>query len=275
MLLRLSVSNFKSIRAAQVRFGPLTCLLGHNGVGKSNLFDAVQFLSLLADRDVYGAASDVRRSSGGSSSPLDLIRGRDPGALVELSADMVVPDTVKDDFGRTEKTSATLLTYRLVLRYDKPTDRLLVQAEELSPVALGRFEQFLGFAAKRDFRGSVAKRSRRGGALISTDADKGVIALHGDGGSRGRPAPIGTSPLTVVGGTSTVDYPTVLAAKREMLSWRALQLEPSAMRAPDRRGSDPHITDAGGAPCRHPRSAERTRSACAASGREPPARAQQ
>ena len=70
---------------------------------------------------------------------------------------------------------------------------------------------------------------------------------HGDGGSRGRPAPVGRSPLTVVGGTNTFDYPTVLAAKREMSSWRVLHLEPSSMRAPSSRSARPHHVSPSGA----------------------------
>ena len=62
MLVSLSVKNFKSIREAHVRFGPFTCFVGHNGVGKSNLFDAIHFLSALTDRDISEAVSDVRRS---------------------------------------------------------------------------------------------------------------------------------------------------------------------------------------------------------------------
>ena len=41
MLVRLSIKHFKSIREAHIRFGPFTCFTGHNGVGKSNLFDAI------------------------------------------------------------------------------------------------------------------------------------------------------------------------------------------------------------------------------------------
>ena len=68
MLVALSIKNFKSIREAHVRFGPFTCFIGHNGVGKSNLFDAIHFLSLLADRNISDAATEVRRTSDGGCS---------------------------------------------------------------------------------------------------------------------------------------------------------------------------------------------------------------
>ena len=146
---------------------------------------------------------------------------------------MIAAIDVMDDFGQAAKPSTSLLTYTLRLRYRPESDRLLVESENLTHAKLGDFASFSAFPASAAFRNSVAIGARRGGPLISTDEARGAIMLHGDGGSRGRPAPVGTSPLTVVGGTNTFDYPTVLAAKREMASWRMLQLEPSAMRSPD------------------------------------------
>ncbi len=244
MLVSLTVKNFKSIEHAQLRFGPLTCIIGRNGAGKSNLFDAIHFLSLLADRDIHRASIEVRRASDGSHSPLDLVHGRDRTRRIELAADMIVPSKVADDFGIEVAPSTTLLSYRVVLRYDEGSDRLLVDQEHLSHAKLGDYGEFVTFPSSSAFRGSVAIGSRRGGPLISTSEDR--IMLHGDGGSRGRPAPVGTSPLTVVGGTNTADYPTVLAAKREMTSWRLLHLEPSSMRSPDARSARPHVSASGG-----------------------------
>ena len=48
MLTRLQVSGFKNLVDVDVRFGPFTCIAGANGTGKSNLFDAIQFMSRLA-----------------------------------------------------------------------------------------------------------------------------------------------------------------------------------------------------------------------------------
>lgn len=244
MLVALSITNFKSIREAHIRFGPFTCFIGRNGVGKSNLFDAIHFLSALTDRDISEAAAEVRRTSDGGYSPLDLVFGRDPGRKIELSADMVVPPDVADDFGESAKPSTTLLTYTVRLRYAPESDRLLVEHESLTHAKLKHSRSFLGFKCSREFQKTVALGGRRGGPLISTKEDR--IQLHGDGGSRGRPSPVGRSPLTVVGGTNTSDYPTVLAAKREMSSWRILHLEPSAMRTPDDRSASPHVSASGG-----------------------------
>lgn len=245
MLLALRVRNFKSIRDASVRFGPLTCFIGHNGVGKSNLFDAIRFLSLLAEVDIHEAAARIRHTTDGIASPRDLIYGRSTSETVELSADMIVPSYVHDDFEEPAQPSTTLLRYEISLAYEESGDRLAVTRERLSHVKLGDFHTFVGFNHKKSFRQSVAVGSRRGGPLISTDPQAGAIRLHGDGGSRGRPLPVGKSPLTVIGGTNTADYPTVLAAKREMESWKLLHLEPSSMRAPDRRSAEPHVTDSG------------------------------
>ena len=48
-----------------ISFGPFTCTAGANGVGKSNLLDAIVFLSALAD--------------GARSAPPTLVEGKPPG----------------------------------------------------------------------------------------------------------------------------------------------------------------------------------------------------
>ena len=65
MLTRLKVSGFKNLVDVDVRFGPFTCIAGPNGVGKSNLFDAIRFLSALADRPLMEAALTVRGDENG------------------------------------------------------------------------------------------------------------------------------------------------------------------------------------------------------------------
>jgi DNA repair ATPase RecN len=63
MLTRLKVSGFKNLVDVDVSFGPFTCIAGANGVGKSNLFDAIHFLSALADVALMEAALSVRHDA--------------------------------------------------------------------------------------------------------------------------------------------------------------------------------------------------------------------
>ena len=42
MLTRLKSNGFKNLVDFSLDFGPYTCIAGPNGVGKSNIFDAIQ-----------------------------------------------------------------------------------------------------------------------------------------------------------------------------------------------------------------------------------------
>ncbi len=248
MLLRLRVKNFKNLRDVDVRFGPLTCFVGSNGVGKSNMFDAIQLLRALADTDIQSAAQQVRSPHAGSFGPLDLFFNADPSNTMSFSVDMSVPEEVIDDFGRPTKPAVTLLRYELELRYLKDESRLELIKESLLGLKQSEAKDALGFPHSKSFRESVVKGSRRAGPLISTTSDANGIRLmlHQDGGSRGRAVPAGRSPRTVVGGTNAAEYPTVLAARREMASWQLLQLEPYVMRTPDPIGEPGHLDERGG-----------------------------
>ena len=46
ILKRISILNYKNIREATLQFSPkMNCFIGHNGEGKTNLLDAVYYLS--------------------------------------------------------------------------------------------------------------------------------------------------------------------------------------------------------------------------------------
>ncbi|MBW3624908.1 MAG: AAA family ATPase, partial [Armatimonadetes bacterium] len=58
---------------------------------------------------------------------------------------------------------------------------------------------------------------------------------HQDGGSSGRPRSLPAVNLlrTVLSATNAAESPTALLARREMQSWKVLQLDPSSLRRPD------------------------------------------
>ena len=119
MLTRLQVSGFKSLIDVDVRFGPFTCVAGPNGVGKSNLFDAIRFLGALAGRPLMEAAAVVREQNGHQADARKLFH-RHAGRCADrmsFAAEMIVPEKAVDDLGREAKASITSLRYSLELGY--------------------------------------------------------------------------------------------------------------------------------------------------------------
>ena len=243
MLTRLKVSGFKNLVDLDVRFGPFTCVAGPNGVGKSNLFDAIRFLSNLTTMSLAEAALSVRDEDARSTDVRSLFHrtGRSYAEEIHLEAEMLLPREEWDDLGQKAMATMTFVRYRLVLGLREAADRaggpgLEIRLEELTHIPKGTAPKQLSFPhSKSKWRDSVL-HGKRQPPFISTESRGGqrVIRLHQDGGSRGRqvPFPADTLPRTVLSST-TAESPTALVARREMESWRLLQLEPSAMRKPD------------------------------------------
>lgn len=244
MLTRLEVDGFKNLLGFEAYFGPYTCIAGANAVGKSNIFDAIHFMSLLADTTFVEAASNVR-SAAGSSDPRNLFWQGGAGApgRIRLAAEMIVPAVVEDDFGRTVTPTTSFLRYEIVLGHRSTSAMARVArdrdggieliSENLQHIKLGDAKGRLPWKHSRTFRQGAVFGRRGGIAYISTT--DGAVNVHQDGESRGRPrtSPASRAPRSVVSTTTTSDAPTILAARREMQQWRILALEPAAMRSPE------------------------------------------
>jgi predicted ATPase len=250
MLTRLKVSGFKNLVDVDVRFGPFTCVAGANGTGKSNLFDAIQFLSKLADNTLLNAALSVR-SEGGRTADLRHLFHRVGDRFADqmtFEAEMIVPPAGIDDLGQRAEASITFLRYRLTLGYKADGDlpmpgSLEILHEELAHINVGDAARHLRFPHKTAWRGSVIK-GRRVSEFISTQEKEGkrIVKLHQEG-TAGRPREYlaATLPRTVLSSANAIESPTTLLARRELQSWRLLQLEPSALREPDDFTAPPRL----------------------------------
>ena len=123
MLTRLEVNGFKNLVDFSLDFGPYTCIAGPNGVGKSNIFDAIQFLSLLTSYPINEAALQIRNSGEDTGYIEDLFfRGSDDKARrLEFAAEMIVDRKVSDDFGREAEANSTFLRYEVAFRFERPS----------------------------------------------------------------------------------------------------------------------------------------------------------
>src|ERR1035437_6861819 len=152
MLTRLRVSGFKNLVDVDISFGPFTCIAGANGVGKSNLLDAIVFLSALADGPLLDAALSVRDQGAKTGDIRGLFHhvGDEFGEEMSVEAEMIIPETGTDDLGQQALATATFVQYSVGLRRRDSGTRALgslkLVSEELKHIALGEAAHHLPFS---------------------------------------------------------------------------------------------------------------------------------
>ncbi len=243
MLTRLKISGFKSLVDVDVHFGPFTCIAGANGVGKSNLFDAIRFLSLLANTTFAEAAATIRDEDGRTGDIRTLFhrRGEEIVPTMKFEAEMLVPRFGMDDLNLSAEASITFLRYQLELALRDPDqgasfNPIQLIKEDLDRINLKDAYKKLRFPLKRPTWGKSVLHGRKTTPFISTtnESEQIKIKLRQDGsGGLPRTYLAEELPRTIISGVNAAESPTALIAKREMQAWRLLQLEPSALRNSD------------------------------------------
>ena len=253
MLTRFKVNGFKNLKNVDLRFGLFTCIAGANGVGKSNLFDAIEFLSNLASKQIVDAATLVRGANGLASDVQTLFnfdKNHKPQPM-EFLVEAIVPKEVTDDFDRTSKTTATYLEYSLTLCLrDDPNAKepIYIQKEILRKIDRQEVPQRLGFTKSKNFiKEFIVYKPSSNAPFIDTVVDETgstTLKLRGEGHRSGQPlkVPAEKTPQTLLSSIHSTSHPTALAMRREMQSWQLIQLEPTALRAPDDFASDSKIS---------------------------------
>ncbi len=253
MLTRLKVNGFKNLQDVDVRFGPFTCIAGSNGAGKSNLFDAIAFLAALAERPLSEAALSVRGGDAGDVRNLFRRSGDEVGDRMSFEVEMIIQPFGFDQLAQAARASTTYLTYRLELRYrgpvaDRPLGGIEIISEGLEPLNRSEASRNLGFDHSDAWRNSVIQDRQQTRTFISTASEEGgtFVSLHTEAGdqttSQPRKIPAHSLPRTMLSSVnSAAEHPTLVIARDEMISWTKLQLEPTALRAPDSFPAPPLI----------------------------------
>jgi predicted ATPase len=247
MLTRLEVDGFKSFEGMRVDLAPFTVILGNNAAGKSNLFDVIQFLSRLAERDVVEAMKGLR------GEPLELFRQTPGGRCrqIWIAAEVLLDPLVRDPWGSEVRLTHTRMRYEVVLERRETKaglERIQVAREQVTPILRKEdrwADAWVNLGANRGAnpglnRGALAKGIRstflkyaRTRPWLTTDQNEEGLAfnIHQDG-KQGRTRPANAAEATVLYSITNAEFPHLFALREEMRGWRLLQLDPALLRRP-------------------------------------------
>ena len=239
MITYIKIHGFKSFHNFEMVFTPLTVVAGVNASGKSNLFDALQLLTRLAEVDLKTAFSEQR----GHPSELFTQYDEDDYATeMEFIVEMLVNRKVKDNWGGEVDLKYTRLRYQLKIKRESNIsgfENLYIVYERLENLKHNEDNWVKNYIPKtvlETWRPKVT--GRRAIPYINTEDKSGIatIVVPQDGQQGNKKVfPAKNASQTVLSSINTIDFRHILAAKQEMLSWKFMQLNPEDLREPTRQ----------------------------------------
>ncbi|ANF49498.1 ATPase [Chryseobacterium glaciei] len=252
MITQIKINGFKSFHNFEMTFTPFTIIAGTNASGKSNLFDALELLSKLADSDNIKKALQSQRGDF-----LELFSMYDKGIyadIMEFEVEMLINQKVKDAWGNEANLKYTRLQYQLHIRRfinNSGLEDVEVIHEKLVNLKKDNEDRWIKIIPKDKIELWRPKvEGNRGGKPYLDTIKKNeidTVVIHQDG-SKGtfRQIPIVNANRTVLSSIDNVDFKHVLAAKEEMKSWKFLQLNPDDLREPtNKNNGEDQITSSG------------------------------
>jgi len=230
MLTRLRVQNFKNLRDVEVYFGPLTVIAGPNGVGKSNLLDAIQFLGNTAAMPLAQAALQVRGKHQPNSDIRKLFFNSANGhpENIEFEADFQVQEHGEDDFGQLATAGHTSLSYSFEISLSRDP----LSSTPLNIVSESMFG-ILPDGTRTEYFSVLNSDTLR----ILNEELKQVFTL---------PIPDRFRSHATLSRSDLPAHPTLVIAKLYLKSWMKYQLQLEQLMAPSLALDEPELASDGG-----------------------------
>lgn len=237
MITRIEIDGFKTFQQFALQLAPFQVVVGVNGTGKSNLFDALRLLARLADTDLRTAFLDLRGEAG------ELFTVLPDGQSVnqmKLAVELFIDRHIKDSWGAEATLKYTRLRYDLHIerRADEHgLERLYVTYESLKPLPR-QDDLWIKHALGKKAGVWLPKLTGgRSSPFISTVQEDGgsevtTILLHQDGRSGLQKSVAEQAEKTIISGVYNTGFPHAFAVREEMRSWKFLQLNPEILRQP-------------------------------------------
>jgi predicted ATPase len=235
MITRIEIDGFKTFQDFAVDLQPFTALVGPNASGKSNLFDALRFLSLLAKHDIRHSMQGLR------GEPEELFRRTASGSANKMSfaVEVLLPRHGTDAFGTSYEVPAQRLRYELELGLQIGRDgaprRVQVIRELCRPLA--RSEDRARATLKR-----IKVNYTRVSPFIRLNEAGDAIEVRQDGRQKhGRPVTLSLKEAsrTALSTITTAEFPHLYALREAIASISFLEINPYAARMTNDRFEEP------------------------------------
>jgi predicted ATPase len=200
MITRIEIDGFKSFKDFTMEFTPLTVIAGANASGKSNLFDALQLLSDIAEVEL-SEAFDRQRGDAGEL----FLKYGDGESINEMSfaVEMKVDKKVKDNWGQEKTLEDINLRYEIKIQKN---------ANERGFEYLAVTHEWLCHLHGSENLLSSFPVSFTSGEKLS----KVNLGTH----------------QSIVSAVLVSDFEYIFAAREEMRNWKIMQLNPESLKKP-------------------------------------------
>ncbi|MEO8954574.1 MAG: AAA family ATPase [Ktedonobacteraceae bacterium] len=254
MITQIEIDGFKTFKDFKVELAPFQVIVGANGSGKSNLFDALHLLSRLAEVDLRTAFQELR---GDAHELFTLLPNGQHTKQIRMAVELLVNRNIQDSLGKEAELTYTRLRYEIAItqRTDErgleqlqvinESLRLIPQSEDTwckkyeipalmyeLPHQANRIQSFIGTFNARP--------------AMPTLIEPLTICLYADGEGQEREYLAEKVQRTVLSTIISTNYPHSFAVRQEILSWKFLNLDPKELRKPSSINDPAFLTKDGG-----------------------------
>ncbi|HTU55286.1 MAG TPA: AAA family ATPase [Acetobacteraceae bacterium] len=236
MLTRIEIDGFKTFEGFSLDLEPLTAIVGPNASGKSNLFDALRFLSLLAQYDIRTAMQGLR------GEPEELFR-RTPVRIYDcmsFAVEVFLGRKGSDAFGTSYEIPAQRLRYELKLALTQNSGGvpkgIIVREEHCYPIdRKGERATYL-----RDPKLKVNYNARVAPFIRLNDGHDAILIRQDGRQKHGRPVRLSLKEAsrTALSTIATAEFPHLYALRETLTRIRFLEINPRAARNANDRFED-------------------------------------
>jgi len=236
MIRRLRIKGYKSLRDCTVELAPLSVILGPNGAGKSNLLDLIGLLSRLALRETVrdsfnghrGRTLEAFHSAGGFGKDAYDALMKEERLSFSVQCDIELHPRIVDDVNRTLEERREASPHKAT--YTKVSERLLRYELEVTLHPKGG-ELFVTNECLRALRKDLKpKTSRQPFLEKKRAAGRERFIARVERQSHPRYFDLGRVRTLLSELSDPVYHPHVVAAAKEIASWRVYYVEPNQIR---------------------------------------------